>query len=77
MSVLGDTQVAVLRSLAREHGSWHPGCGWVWKNRSTTIRILDSLVRRGLVTRTQRSYGPQYLITDTGHAEVRKRFRFV
>ncbi len=43
---LGKNQRTTLKSLAY-HGSW-PG-GWVWENTSSTVRILDSLVKRGLV----------------------------
>lgn len=46
---LGKNQIGCLQSLAR-HGGW-PG-GWYWENDSTTARILDSLVKRGLVTHT-------------------------
>ena len=53
MRKLGKTQVSVLRSL-REHGGWWAGCGWIWSNRSETIKLLDSLVKRGLATLTYR-----------------------
>lgn len=43
---LGVNQVAVLQCL-KDHGGW-PG-SWTWENPSLTRRILDSLVRRGLV----------------------------
>lgn len=48
---LGENQVHALRALV-EHSGWRPGCGWIWANRSTTVRLLDSLVRRGLAVRT-------------------------
>lgn len=44
---LGENQQACLDALKR-HGQY-PG-GWVWENHSTTVSILESLVRRGLVT---------------------------
>lgn len=50
---LGENQQHVLDALKR-HGSFYAGCGWVWGNYSTTVRILDSLVKRGLVSRTER-----------------------
>ncbi len=50
MRKLGEIQRSVLDSLQR-HGSWHPRCGWVWDNYSGTIRILESLVKRGLVVK--------------------------
>ncbi len=46
---LGKTQRSVLKSLADRSGVWFDGCGWLWSSRSMTVRILDSLVRRGLV----------------------------
>lgn len=47
---IGKNQAACLRAL-KEHGGW-PG-GWIWTNRSETVRLLDSLVKRGLVTVTE------------------------
>lgn len=49
---LGTTQEAVLRCLLRYGGSWGAGAGgWVWGTYSETVRVLESLERRGLVTR--------------------------
>ena len=48
---LGKNQRLALRAML-EHGGW-PGTGWIWDNSSSTVRILDSLVRRGLVVRYQ------------------------
>lgn len=36
-------------------GYWHPGKGWVWISVSTTIRVFDSLARRGLVIKVSRN----------------------
>lgn len=44
---LGERQKACLDALKR-HGQY-PG-GWCWVNHSTTVAILESLVKRGLVT---------------------------
>jgi hypothetical protein len=49
---LGTIQVSMLAALKR-HRSWYSGCGWLWDTVKGTERILDSLVRRGLVVRTQ------------------------
>lgn len=46
---LGKNQEGVLEALKR-HRVFYAGCGWTWDNYSTTVRILDSLVVRGLVT---------------------------
>lgn len=45
---IGKVQAEVLRCL-KDHGQWFRGCGWVWNTHSGTERILDSLVKRGLV----------------------------
>lgn len=73
---LGENQRHALRALAENNGgTWYPGARWVWANTSTTIRLLDSLVRRGLATktlkksrRTEYTY-PHYTITDAGKIE--------
>ena len=46
---LGKNQQGCLDAL-RRNGPF-PG-GWVWDNTSTTVRILESLVERGLVRKT-------------------------
>lgn len=76
---LGENQSHALRCLAEYgNGTWYPGAGWVWTNVSTTVRLLDSLVRRGLATKTEktrligtrREPYPFYEITDEGRKEV-------
>lgn len=47
---LGKDQTYILRCI-REKGSWYGGCGWIWDTYSATVRLLDSLVQRGLVYR--------------------------
>jgi hypothetical protein len=49
IAALGKTQQSVLRTLA-EKGVYYYGCAWVWTNDSTTVRVLETLVKRGLVT---------------------------
>jgi DNA-binding IclR family transcriptional regulator len=50
---LGKIQERVLDALKR-HDQWPGrGGGWVWENRATTIRTLDSLVTRGLVSKDE------------------------
>jgi hypothetical protein len=53
---LGERQEAVLRSL-REYGRWHQRCGWVWDSASGTERILETLIRRGLVRKRKCKVG--------------------
>lgn len=70
---LGENQRQALKALAEHNGgAWYPGAGWIWTNTSTTVRLLDSLVTRGLVSyseevshRTQQPY-PKYTITQAG-----------
>lgn len=47
---LGSNQKSILDSLANRP---YPGGGWVWSNHSETIRLCESLVKRGLVTRRE------------------------
>lgn len=76
---LGDNQRHALKALEEHNGgTWYPGAGWVWSNASTTIRLLDSLVKRGLATktleksrRTEYTY-PKYTITDAGRQARRQ-----
>jgi len=69
---LGSTQKSVLRSLTQHSGFWHRGCGWLWDTYSGTERVLDSLVRRGLVDRSLREsrLGYRYDINDAGKRAV-------
>jgi DNA-binding PadR family transcriptional regulator len=76
---LGENQSYALKALAEHNGgTWYPGSGWVWTNVSTTLRLLDGLVRRGLATRvektrmvgTRREPYPFYEITEEGRKEV-------
>lgn len=55
---MGKVQRKLLAAL-KEHRVWYAGCGWYWNTWSGTIRLLDSLVKRGYVIRTTR-------ITDQG-----------
>jgi hypothetical protein len=59
MRPLGETQQAVLKSLSRE-GFWFDGCGWLWDNRSGTTKIMESLLKRGLVTKSKHTWSNGY-----------------
>lgn len=48
MTKLGKNQQGVLECLV-ESGKWP--AGWIWENDSTTTRLLDTLVKRGLAVR--------------------------
>lgn len=71
---LGFKQRMVLQMLvpsSRGNG-WWPGCGWDCGKH--TAQVLEALVQRGLVARSQRlgSLPPShfYTLTDAGRAEV-------
>lgn len=56
---LGSEQRRFLETLV-EHGYWYGGaygCGWTWGNNSQTLRLLESLLRRALVTTETRPSG--------------------
>lgn len=50
MRPLGEIQLDVLKMTQEQHG-WHHGCGWTWNTRSTTTKIMESLLARGLLDR--------------------------
>ena len=51
MRKLGVNQQDCLRAI-REYGYWIPDhSGWIWDTTSNTTKILESLVKRGLVTK--------------------------
>lgn len=51
MRPLGKVQKQVLHTL-EIFGSYP--AGWVWRSPSGTVRILESLVKRGLVVKTKK-----------------------
>lgn len=57
---LGKIQLDLLSRL--EIKTWSPGCGWTWNTRGGTVRLLDSLVRRGVAVEV---WG-RYSITPLG-----------
>ena len=59
---LGERQEACLRSL-REFGCWHRRGSWTWDTDSGTTRIMESLVRRGLVVKRHEGRGTVYYPT--------------
>ena len=70
MIKLGSRQLTVLKSL-QEHNGWHPGCGWIWSNRSTTLLIMHSLVKLDLATETRLN---TFRISSKGIKHLRESF---
>lgn len=57
---LGEVQRACLQALAgRFEGRPrpYPGGGWIWTNHSQTVKVMESLERRGLADRTGEKTG--------------------
>ena len=49
---LGENQEIMLRALA-ERRAWYGGCGYAWGTYSATVRIMESLVKRGLAAKAE------------------------
>lgn len=69
---LGKIQVALIRSLL-DHGSWQDSRfqWWHWDTRASTRRVLDSLVKRGIVRLSPKNIdGPAtYTLADEDEAQ--------
>jgi DNA-binding MarR family transcriptional regulator len=64
---LSERQVAVLKALY-DHGRYPDA--WFWQNRSTTVSILNGLVKRGLVKINELDH---YILTPAGREQVTNR----
>jgi hypothetical protein len=49
---LGKKQKSILESL-KGHKLYYPGCGWYWDTPSGTVKLLESLVKRGLARKVR------------------------
>jgi len=68
---LGKIQKEVLGNLAQHNdGVWYRHCGWVWECSAHTEKILDTMVKHGLVKKTKIKAGilarDGYKITQAG-----------
>lgn len=55
---LGKTQSALLATMRGLNQTfWHEDCGWHWDGKHRTAQLLDSLVRRGVMTKTEEDIG--------------------
>ncbi len=69
---LGSSQQMALRALLEF--THYPG-GWIMTNHSTTVRVLESLARKGLAERQLAESGrPRYVPTVLGIALGRARW---
>lgn len=50
----GSAQHKLLSMLVDNNGYWHKNCGWLLSSQSETIRVLETLVKRGDVVITHR-----------------------
>jgi hypothetical protein len=84
MQEIGKNQMAVLESMMdNPHKAWWPGCGWRWNTYSGTERILNSLVKRGMVEKKPWDHGhanlsgnwhhERWLLTEAGKQIVLQR----
>ena len=64
---IGSSQASVLERMQEHPRSRFPGGGWMWDNYSGTARLLNGLVRRGLIFRWKVKrpghHGPSYVWT--------------
>jgi len=76
-SELGSAQRYALHCLVDNNGGrWWPGCGWSMEGGFETIRILDTLVARGLATRGATGAGDtMFIATSMGRMEARPHWR--
>jgi DNA-binding PadR family transcriptional regulator len=77
MKKLGTNQIGILEALKR-HGFWYGGgfgCGWNWTTDSATREVLESLVKRGLVERSEELIGGRNRIVyrPTREASIAER----
>jgi DNA-binding PadR family transcriptional regulator len=74
---LGVEQKYVLIAMRRKtYGQWYDGCGWKRVNRSRTVEICRSLVRRGLATEQEHyEVGTLYRLNDAGWEEAGRLMR--
>lgn len=71
---IGVNQFHILGALI-EHRGWRDGCGWYWTNTSTTVRLLEALVKHGLAKKVglaiRGTVVDGYEATDHGRAYVK------
>ena len=71
---MGEDQWSMLSSMC-ERGGWRRGAGWTWSNMSSTIRLADSLTKRGLLDRTGEGRDSRYTVNPVVQAIWRELSR--
>jgi hypothetical protein len=70
---LGTTQAAFLRAMLEHGGFWHEKCGWNWESPRITMRLCETLERRGLLMpgllRREDRYYEHWVIKDKTKVE--------
>ena len=61
---IGKTQIAVLQAMVRHDVKWGTTSAWVWDTQSNTRRIMQSLLKRGLVRYDANER--KFILTDFG-----------
>lgn len=64
---LGTTQRDFLSAVNFHVGIYRPGSGWVWNNTSTSVRLAETLVKRGLLKVDPTG---AFRITEAGRIEL-------
>lgn len=71
---LTDTQTDFMRACI-QHKGWANGGGWMWANRSTSLRLAWALEKKGLLICTNSTpYRERFGISDLGYRTFDKRF---
>lgn len=64
---LTETQEAFMRACI-SHKGWANSGGWMWANRSTSLRLAEALERKGLlICVNSMPYRERYVPSDLGH----------
>lgn len=63
---LGTHQASLFRAL-NHHGFWSPGGGWHYGTPNRTVRLLETLEKRGLV----KCVGNRWTVTVHGQAVIK------
>ncbi len=74
---LGRIQKGVLENIAI-HGWYYPGCGWTWDGDTVTVKVCETLIKRGLVKKIPLAQSPwhldhRYELTKAGEIEADQR----